>query len=78
MDTDYYKNVNGFIKEIIELINKQNFTEVFPGYDFKEILPELPMSDNGHPNIDYENFYIDTDDLKYINFDYISLKIIRI
>jgi len=72
MDTDNFKNINGFIKEIIELINNQNFNEIFPGYNFKEILPELPMNENGHPNIDYEKFYIDINNLHYINFAYIK------
>ena len=72
MDTDYFQNVNGFIKETIELINSQNFNEIFPGYDFKEILPELPMNEYGYPNIDYEKFYININNLHYIDFAYIK------
>jgi len=72
VDTGYFKQLNGFIKEIIELINNQNLNKAFPGYDFKEILPELPMNENGHPNIDYEKFYIDINDLHYIDFAYIK------
>jgi len=68
MDSSFFKNINKFIKEIIEIINKQNLTEVFPGYNIKEILPKLPMNENGHPNIDYEKFYINIDNLHYIDF----------
>ncbi|KAG4081673.1 coth-domain-containing protein [Neocallimastix lanati (nom. inval.)] len=60
-NTDYIFN----IKEIVNSLNEQNFYEIFPGYNFTEILPELPMNENGHPNIDY-NKYIISDD-KYQN-----------
>jgi len=68
MDSDYIKKVNRFIREIIEIVNNQNFNEIFPGYNFKEILPELPMNENGYPNIDYREFYIDSSILQYIDF----------
>jgi len=45
-----------FIKEVIEYLNEQNFNEIFPGYDFSEILPELPMNENGHPNINFRDY----------------------
>ena len=60
--------MNSFIKEIVEELNKQNFTEIFPGYNFNEILPELPITEYGHPNIDYEKYYIDFNDFHYIDF----------
>ena len=68
MDSKFFKNVNKFIKEMIDIVNGQNFNEIFPGYNFKEILPELPMNEDGHPNIDYEKFYININNLHYIDF----------
>jgi len=68
MDSDYIKRVNRFIREIIEIINGQNIIKIFPGYNFNDILPELPINENGYPNIDYREFYIDFDDLQYIDF----------
>jgi len=51
--------LNQTIIKIVEVLNRQDFNKVFPGYDFKEILPELPMDENGHPTVNYENYLID-------------------
>jgi len=61
-------NINIFnimIKTIVEEINKQNFYEIFPGVNFKEILPELPIDENGHPNIDYKKYINDISNYAY-------------
>jgi len=71
-DSNNFTKINDFIKEVIEMINVQNFNEIFPGYDFKEILPELPMNEYGYPNIDYEKFYIDINNLHYIDLAFIK------
>jgi len=59
-NTDYIYN----IKEIVNSLNEQNFYEIFPGYNFTEILPELPMNENGHPNIDYNKYIISDDEYR--------------
>eukprot|EP00833_Pecoramyces_ruminatium_P002208 jgi/Orpsp1_1/1176240/evm.model.c7180000056922.1 len=51
---------NNVIKKIISIINEQNFYELFPGSNFKEILPELPFGEDGHPTLDYGNYIIGT------------------
>jgi len=63
LSSDFIEKVNNYTQEIIEVVNKQNFTEIFPGCNFKEILPELPINEYGHPNIDYEKFVININDL---------------
>ncbi|ORX99134.1 hypothetical protein LY90DRAFT_519937 [Neocallimastix californiae] len=57
---DYIRN----IKEIINSINEQNFREIFPGYNFTELLPELPIQENGHPNIDYKIYIISNEEIE--------------
>jgi len=59
-----------FIKQIIETINEQNFIEIFPGYNFTELLPELPIQENGHPNIDFRNYLISEDEYYNIGMKY--------
>ncbi|KAL6596526.1 coth-domain-containing protein [Neocallimastix sp. 'constans'] len=59
-----------FIKEIIETINEQNFIEIFPGYNFTELLPELPIQENGHPNIDFRNYLISEDEYNNLETKY--------
>ena len=68
-----YRYINN-IKITIDILNKQNFNEIFPGYNITEILPELPMNENGHPNIDFRKFidlevYQEYNNLVRINFD---------
>ncbi|KAL6596530.1 coth protein-domain-containing protein [Neocallimastix sp. 'constans'] len=59
-----------FIKQIIETINEQNFIEIFPGYNFTELLPELPIQENGHPNIDFRNYLISEDEYNNLETKY--------
>jgi hypothetical protein len=49
---------NNKIKTIIETINSENFNEMYPEYDFNEILPELHINTKGFPNIDYTKFVV--------------------
>jgi len=44
--------------------NEVNFNELFPEYNFTEILSELPMNENGHPNIDYKKYIISDDEYR--------------
>jgi len=64
-NTDYIYN----IKEIVNFLNEQNFYEIFPGYNFTEILPELPINENGHPNIDYKKYIISDDEYRKLNYE---------
>jgi len=52
-------DVNKSINEIVEIINNQNLLEAFPNTNFTEILPNLLMTEEGYPNIDYTKFIID-------------------
>jgi len=55
--------LNQVIIKIVEVINRQDFNKVFPGYDFKEILPELPIDENGHPTINYEYYLVNINNI---------------
>jgi len=61
--------LNETIIKIVEVLNRQDFNKVFPGYNFKEILPELPIDENGHPTVNYENYFITFDDINEINLE---------
>jgi len=61
------ESLNKSIIKIVEVLNRQNFNEVFPGYNFKEILPELPMDENGHPTVNYENYLTNFNELIEMN-----------
>ena len=61
--------INGYNEEIIgtiDIINSQNFNEIFKGYNIKELLPKLPMNEEGYPTIDYKPYLLSS-----LNFHYI-------
>ncbi|KAL6596527.1 coth protein-domain-containing protein [Neocallimastix sp. 'constans'] len=66
----FLQRYNKTIKNTIEYINEQNFIEIFPGYNFTELLPELPIQENGHPNIDFRNYLISEDEYYNIGMKY--------
>ena len=61
---------NDIIKKTINLINNQNFNELFSGYNLKELLPELPIDENGHPIIDYKYYMISSSNFEYLIQEY--------
>jgi len=61
--------LNQVIIKIVEVINRQDFNKVFPGYDFKEILPELPIDENGHPTINYEYYLVNINNISEMNLN---------
>jgi len=61
--------INNMIIKIVEVVNRQDFNKVFPGYDFKEILPELPIDENGHPTINYEDYLTNLKEITKMNFN---------
>eukprot|EP00833_Pecoramyces_ruminatium_P003576 jgi/Orpsp1_1/1177608/evm.model.c7180000062124.1 len=73
--------INDIIIEIIEMINSENFFKLFPNINFTEILPDLPMTEEGYPNIDYTKYLIEKDDLQKFdendNSEIIALNIIN-
>ena len=66
----FLQRYNKTIKNTIEYINEQNFIEIFPGYNFTELLPELPIQENGHPNIDFRNYLISEDEYNNLETKY--------
>jgi len=67
---EYIDLVNKSIKKFVETINSQNFTELFPGSDFKKLLPELKLNKNGHPSIDYRKYIVVNDDFETSHDNY--------
>jgi len=49
------------IKNYIMELQNINFNEVFPGYDFKEILPQLQVDEDGYTKFDVEQVIADLD-----------------
>jgi len=66
---NFFEILNKIIIKIVEVINRQDFNKVFPGYDFKEILPELPIDENGHPAINYEYYLVNDTNINKIEFN---------
>ncbi|KAG4102244.1 hypothetical protein H8356DRAFT_1305422 [Neocallimastix lanati (nom. inval.)] len=61
--------INGYNEEIIgtiDIINSQNFNEIFKGYNIKELLPKLPMNEEGYPTIDYKPYLLSSYNFHYI------------
>ena len=74
--------INYQIKDIINSINHQNLTKLFPEYNFSEILPELPLKDDVYPNIDETKFLLSYQEYlklskKYDNSDEIIFNIFK-
>jgi len=59
-----------FIKIIIDKINSQNFNEAFPGID---ILPELPLNENGYSQIDYNNYLINFENIHFMKKNFFPI-----
>ncbi|ORX75339.1 coth-domain-containing protein [Anaeromyces robustus] len=61
---------NDVIKKTVNLINSQNLEEIFPGNDFKKLLPDLPMNKDGYPTIDYTKYLLSDSKFEYIMTEY--------
>jgi hypothetical protein len=61
---------NNKIKTIIETINSENFNEMYPEYDFNEILPQLKVGEDGYAQYDVEEVFagFDYDPEHYAEF----------
>eukprot|EP00833_Pecoramyces_ruminatium_P006058 jgi/Orpsp1_1/1180090/evm.model.c7180000072130.1 len=68
-DNSTVDQLNRSSQFIVEYINSQDFFEAFPNTNFTEILPELPLTENGYPNIDSTKYFITKDDLQKIYED---------
>ncbi|ORX75338.1 coth-domain-containing protein [Anaeromyces robustus] len=56
--THNIESKNIIIEKTIKLINSQNFNKLFPGNDFKKLLPDLPLDTDGYPTINYTKYLV--------------------
>jgi len=67
-----FKYINYHIKQIIHLLNQQNFNDLFKKKDLSELFPELAINENGYLNLNENDFMISYED--YINIEQINLE----
>jgi hypothetical protein len=66
------ESINDNIKQIIDLLNQQNFNYLFQKKDLSELFPELAINENGYLNLNENDFMISYED--YINIEQINLE----
>ena len=71
-----FKYINYHIKQIIHLLNQQNFNDLFKKKDLSELFPELAINENGYLNLNENDFMISSEDYKnieQINFEELEI-----
>ncbi|ORX85027.1 hypothetical protein BCR32DRAFT_290980 [Anaeromyces robustus] len=75
----HFERIYGHLKEIkknmkrkLELLNKCNFKEVYPNFDFSKELPNLKINENGFANLNIDNIM---EGFKFNLEDYISFEL---